>query len=249
MGSLTRPTFEALNPFRFYFSPRNYWIGNPYLQPSTTDLFSLSYNKKSLNISLNVGREKDPMVRYPEYDPITNILAYLGTNLPYRDFANIQASMPLNLTKWWRMNNNIGFYYNRELRPYLNQTYHIAVFNYTIKGNQVSSIKDWLLDLSYNYESKSGNGLYIFAPVFTIDIGLQKSWFKNKLNSKLTLYDVFDNGRRRLVFRDKTIINNDFYHYYGTQRLVFSLTYNFGSSNYKTKENKKSDEENRANRN
>ena len=147
------------------------------------------------------------------------------------------------------MNNNIGFYYNRELRPYLNQTYHIAVFNYTIKDNQVFSIKDWLLDLSYNYESKSGNGLYIFAPVFTIDIGLQKSWFKNKLNSKLTLYDVFDNGRRRLIFRDKTIINNDFYHYYGTQRLVFSLTYNFGSSNYKTKENKKSDEENRANRN
>ena len=135
------------------------------------------------------------------------------------------------------------------MRPYLNQTYHIAVFNYTIKDNQVFSIKDWLLDLSYNYESKSGNGLYIFAPVFTIDIGLQKSWFKNKLNSKLTLYDVFDNGRRRLVFRDKTIINNDFYHYYGTQRLVFSLTYNFGSSNYKTKENKKSDEENRANRN
>ncbi|CAG4992484.1 hypothetical protein DYBT9275_00972 [Dyadobacter sp. CECT 9275] len=116
---LTRPTFEALNPFRFYLSPRNYWIGNPYLQPSTTELFSLSYTIRNFHASLNAGREKDPMVRYPEYDPVTNILAYLGTNLPYRNFANIQASMPLTVRKWWRVNNNIGLYFNRELRPYL----------------------------------------------------------------------------------------------------------------------------------
>ncbi|CAG4992479.1 hypothetical protein DYBT9275_00971 [Dyadobacter sp. CECT 9275] len=106
-----------------------------------------------------------------------------------------------------------------------------------------------MLDLSYNYESKSGNGLYIFAPAYTFDLGLQKSWLKNRVNSKLTLYDAFHTGRRRLIFREKTIIDNDFYHYYGTHRLVFSLTYNFGSSTYKAPASKKSDEENRANRN
>jgi hypothetical protein len=246
---LTRPTFEALNPFRFYLSPRNYWIGNPYLHPSTTDLFSLSYTIGDLHASFNAGREKDPMVRYPEYNPQTNILAYLGTNLPYRNFANIQASMPLILKKWWRMNNNIGLNYNRELRPYLGQTYNIAVFNYTVNGTQVFSFRNWLLDLTYNYESKSGNSLYIFAPAYTVDFGLQKSWFNSRINSKLALYDAFQTGRRRLIFREKTIIDNDFYHYYGTHRLVFSLTYTFGSSTYKAQERKKSEEENRANRN
>ncbi|MFP3599611.1 TonB-dependent receptor domain-containing protein, partial [Chryseobacterium sp. SIMBA_029] len=33
---ITRPVFSQLNPFRFYFSPLNYWIGNPYLLPSFT---------------------------------------------------------------------------------------------------------------------------------------------------------------------------------------------------------------------
>lgn len=244
---LTRPTFAALNPFRFYYSPRHYWIGNPYLQPSTTNLFALAYSRKALNISLNAGRETDVLARYPEYNPETNELIFLGRNLPYRNFANLQFSSPLIINKWWRMNNNIGLYYNKELTPYFDQTYHIGIFNYTINGNQVFSLKDWLLDVSYSYESKSGNGLYIFKPVYGIDFGLQKAWLKNKLNTKLTLYDAFDNLKRRLIFREKSIINNDMYHYNGVQRLVFSLTYNFGSSTYRIKENKRSEEENRAN--
>lgn len=244
---LTRPTFAALNPFRFYYSPRHYWIGNPYLQPSTTNLFALAYSRKALNISLNAGRETDVLARYPEYNPETNELIFLGRNLPYRNFANLQLSSPLIINKWWRMNNSIGWYYNKELTPYFDQTYHIGIFNYTINGSQVFSLKDWLLDVSYSYESKSGNGLYVFKPVYGVDFGFQKAWIKNKLNTKLTLYDAFDNMKRRLIFREKSIMNNDMYHYNGVQRLVFSLTYNFGSATYKIKENKRSEEENRAN--
>ena len=244
---LTRPTFAALNPFRFYYSARHYWIGNPYLQPSTTNLFSLAYSRKALNISLNAGRETDVITRYPEYNAETNELIFLGRNIPYRDFANLLLSAPLTINKWWRMNHNISFNYNKELTPYYNQTYRIGVFNYNINGSQVFSLKDWLLDVSYSYESKSGNGLYIFKSIYSADFGVQKAWLKNKLNTKLTLFDAFDNIKRRLIFREKSIINNDMYHYFGAQRLVFSLTYNFGSSTYKIKENKKSDEENRAN--
>jgi hypothetical protein len=244
---LTRPTFAMLNPFRFYYSPRHYWIGNPYLQPSTTDLIALSFSRKSLNISLNAGKETDPMGRYPEYNPINNELIFLGRNLPYRKFANLQVSSPITINKWWRMNNNIGFYYNKELTPYFGNTYEIPIYNYTVNGSQVFSLKNWILDVSYTYESKSGNGLYIFAPVYGIDFGVQKTWLKNRLNTKLTLYDAFDNIKRRLIFREKSIINNDFYHYFASQRLVFSLTFNFGSSTYTSRENKKSEEENRAN--
>lgn len=244
---ITRPTFAALNPFRFYYSPRHYWIGNPYLQPSTTSLFALTYSRKSFSVSLNAGRETDVMSRYPEYNPATDELIFLGRNLPYRNFANIQISSPITVNKWWRMTHNLGLFYNKELTPYFGKTYRIPIHNYTINGSQIFSLKSWLLDVSYSYESRSGNGLYIMAPVYGIDFGLQKAWLKNKLNTKLTLYDAFDNLRRRLIFREKSIINNDFYHYFAAQRLVLGITYNFGSSTYKSKENKRSDEENRAN--
>ncbi|WP_316802695.1 outer membrane beta-barrel protein [Pedobacter nototheniae] len=244
---LTRPTFAALNPFRFYYSPRHYWIGNPYLNPSTSNLFALAYSRKTLNISLNAGRETDVIARYPEYNPTTNELIFLGRNIPYRNFVNLQISSPIKVNKWWQMNHNVGFYYNKELTPYLSQSYQIPVYDYKINGSQIFTLKDWLLDVSYTYESKSGNGLYIFVPVYGVDFGLQKGWLKNKLNTKLMLYDAFNTIKRRIIFREKSIINNDLYHYFASQRFAFSLTYNFGRSTYKAKENKKSDEENRAN--
>ncbi len=145
------------------------------------------------------------------------------------------------------MTHNLGLFYNKELTPYFGKTYRIPIRNYTINGSQIFTLKSLLFDVSYSYESKSGNGLYIMAPVYGIDFGIQKAWFKNKLNTKLTLYDAFDNLKRRLIFREKSIINNNFYHYFAAQRLVLGITYNFGSSTYKSKENKRSDEENRAN--
>lgn len=145
------------------------------------------------------------------------------------------------------MNHNFGLYYNKELTPYFGETFSIPIVNYVVNGSQVLSLKSWTLDLSYNYESKSGNGLYHFAPVYGIDLGLQKSWLQNKISTKLGLYNVFDSVKRRIIFREKSIMDNDFYHYFGPQRLVFSFSYNFGSSTYKAKENKKSDEENRVN--
>jgi hypothetical protein len=245
---LSRPSFDMLNPFRFYYSPRHYWIGNPDLQPSTTNLFSLAYSVKALNISLNAGRENDPMVRYPQYDPVTNILAFMGNNLPYRDFVNIQINMPITITNWWKASHNLALYYNKELRPYFGQTFQIPVYNYTLNGSQVFTLKKLIIDLSYNYESKSGNSLYVFAPVYTLDIAIQRPWLNNRINAKLALQDLFYGGKRRIIFREKAIMNNDFYHDLGTRRLVFSLSYNFGSSTYKQRESKKSEEETRAGR-
>lgn len=243
---LTRPDFNALNPFRFYYSARHYWIGNPMLQPSTTDMFSLSYSRSALNISLSGGRENDPMVRYPEYDPATNILIFKGDNLPYRDFISLRASMPLNITPWWKTSNNLSLFYNRELRPYFGRTFQIPVYNYIFNGSQLFTLKKLTIDLSYNLESKSGNSLYVFSPVRTLDLGLQRAWLKGKLTSKLAVQDMFNRGRSRIIFREKSIMDNDFYHDNSTRRLILSLSYSFGRSGYSQRELKKSDEENRV---
>ncbi|WP_315818497.1 TonB-dependent receptor domain-containing protein [Paraflavitalea speifideaquila] len=75
---MTRPGFAQLNPFRFYLSPLNYWVGNPYLLPSVTSVLNLSYTHKNFNIGISLGKEEDVMTRYPEYNGVTNELLYLG---------------------------------------------------------------------------------------------------------------------------------------------------------------------------
>ncbi len=138
---ITRPAFSQLNPFRYYFSPLNYWIGNPYLQPSFTSQIKATYRYKNWITSFVIGKEKDVMARYPQYNPETNVLEYLGTNLPYRDFAIFETSFPVKITKWWSVTSQITGYYNYEFMSYLDEVFALNVYNYELRLNQVFSFR------------------------------------------------------------------------------------------------------------
>lgn len=244
---ITRPNFTQLNPFRFYNSPLNYVVGNPYLLPSKTNTLALTYTIRSFTFTLNAGRETDAMLRYPEYDTVTNVLEYLGKNMPHKDFATITASIPFTVTKWWRMQHNISGDYRKEQIPYHGVTYAVGVTDFSIRGSQVFTLpKQFTFDVYYSYRSRSGISLYIAKPLWNVDIGLQRSWLKGKLNTRINYYDMFNSTTFTIVFRQKQIINNQLSHWYGQQRVVLSLNYSFGKSTYKAKQLNKNEEENRA---
>lgn len=244
---LTRPNFDQLNPFRFYLSPLNYRVGNPYLRPSLTTSINLAYSYHNLSIALTAGREKDFMTRYPEYNRATNELLYLGANLPYNNFANVQPSYSFAIAKWWKTTHNLGIYYNKEQMPYLGKTYKIGVFDYAVNGSQVFTLpKGIIADLTYRYRSKGGNSLYLYKATGSVDIGLQKSWWQGKLNTKLNAYDLFYSHAISRVFRERSVINNQFMHQFGTRRVVLTIGYAFGKASYKTRQGRTNEEEKRA---
>jgi len=244
---ITRPVFSQLNPFRVYYSPLNYWIGNPYLQPSFTSQIKLTYRYKSWVTSFIAGKEKDVMTRYPIYNPETNVLEYLGANLPYRKFASIETSFPVKLTKWWSVTTQLAGYYNDEYRPYLDEVFALKVYNYEVRVNQVFSLpKGYTVNIFANYESKTGNSLYIIKPRYTVDLSIQKSWFDNTLNTKIGYNNIFDSYNQQLEFRHKQIMDNRLVHWWDSSRLILSIGYSFGSSKYQTRELQKTEEENRA---
>lgn len=243
---LTRPPFSQLNPFRFYFSALNYWIGNPYLQPATINQFKLIYRQKNLISTFGFGKEEDMITRYPIYNPETNELAYLGTNIPFRKFAYLEISFPVKISKWWSMNYQLGGYFNQEHRPYLEQVFSLKVYDYRFRLNQTFTLPESItLNLYTNYESKTGNSLYIINPRGNMDVSIQKTWFNDKLNTKFAFNDIFDTFDQKLIFRNKEILNNELRHWFAMQKIVFSLSYNFGKSNQKTREYLKAEEENR----
>ncbi|MCE4065491.1 TonB-dependent receptor [Chryseobacterium gleum] len=244
---ITRPAFSQLNPFRFYFSPLNYWIGNPYLLPSFTSQIKATYRYKNWVTSFTIGKEKDVMTRYPLYNPQTNVLEYLGTNLPYRNFAVLETSFPVRVTKWWNITSQIAGYYNYEFRPYLDEVFALNIYNYEVRINQVFSLpRGFTVNVFGLYESETGNSLYSIKPRYTVDVSVQKAWFDNKLNTKIGFNNLFDSYDQRLEFRHKQIMDNRFTHWWDSSRLVFSLSYNIGSSKYQVKETQKTDEENRT---
>lgn len=244
---LTRPEFQALNPFRLYFSPLNYFVGNPYLRPATTTSINASWSRKALNIALNVGHESDPLGRYPRYNPETNVLEYLGKNFMSSDFANLQISYPYTVRSWWKINHTLTGYYSKDRIPYLDYVFANPVYQFIFNGSQVFTLPgNWLFDVYYYYRSTSGNSLYTIKPIYYVNLGLQKTWFNGKLNSKLNFNDVFDGNMVVATFRRKELINNTLSHWNGMKKLVLTLSLSFGQSTYKAKQSRGNEEENRT---
>ncbi len=78
-----------------------------------------------------------------------------------------------------------------------------------------------------------------------MDISLQKSWLNGKLNTKVAFYDMFNSNYQYLIFRHKEIIDNQFSHWWGQQRLQVNFTYNFGKSKPRQANSVVSEEERR----
>lgn len=244
---ITRPDFAQLNPFRFYFSPLNYWVGNPYLRSSTTTLLNLAYSQNRFTASVYAGKETDPSTRYPEYNPVTNELAYLGRNLPYNHFAGMEISFPVTVTPWWKMSYNLNGYYKKEVTPYHNATYTIPITTFTTTATQVFTLpKAITAEVYYCYSSPGGDGLYTGNAISNLDLGVQKSWLQGKLNTRINYYDLFNTYRITRTFREKNIINNRLSHWFGMQRLLITVSYTWGRSTFKAAQTQKAAEENRA---
>ena len=187
------------------------------------------------------------MTRYPVYNPETNVLQYLGTNLPYRKFASLEINFPLKIMKWWNVSSQLAGYYNYEFRPYLEEVFALAVYNYEIRLNQVFTLPEgYTINLFASYESKTGNSLYIIKPRYAVDLSVQKFWLDNKLNTRLGYNNIFDSNDQSLEFRHKQIMDNRFTHWWGSSRFFLSLSYTFGSSKYQAKETQRTEEESRA---
>lgn len=245
-SKLTRPNFSQLNPFRFYFSALNYWIGNPYLLPASTNQAKISYRYKKLFMELNAGRESNVLARYPVYDTVTNELAYLGRNWPRRNFASLLISFPVKIKPWWDLSYQLTGYYNKQKTPYLDKVYDLDVYNYISRLSQTFSLpKQVTVNLLFNYESRTGNSLYIIKPMYNIDLGIQKLWF-GRLNTKLSVNDIFNTYHQYLIFRYKNILNNELSHWWGMQKLQLNISYNLGKSIFKARKNMVLEEEARA---
>jgi hypothetical protein len=79
-----------------------------------------------------------------------------------------------------------------------------------------------------------------------IDLGLQKTWLQGKLNTKINYYDIFNSYKVGYIFREKSIIDNELGHWFGTQRVALTVSYSFGKSTHKARQNNKNEEEGRA---
>jgi outer membrane receptor protein involved in Fe transport len=251
---LTRPSFSALNPYIYIGGPYSSSRGNQFLIPITTHSYSVNYNYKRISFAVNFGINYDDIQQVPHYDPTTNKTTYVFENLSSNSYKGIEIGIPVMVTKWWVMQNNLKYYQNNYSLifdlPYFKGTVDTKVDYAGLSSyNGFRLPQGYNVSLSGQLEMGGGTALASLKPKGSVNIGVQKTLFK-VLNTTLNVNDIFHTYIVNATSIRPDIINFESNSKFGTQFISLQLNYLFGKSTYNSKQVKISsqDEENRARR-
>ncbi len=230
---ISRPTFQDLNPAIDYVDSITYFQGNPGLVPEIRHAMTLKVSYlKMMSLGISYTAKSNLLAWYVEQDPVNPALTRITQkNIDRSDILSVDAVLP---------------YQNRWMSGYLSTGLIYTITN--DMTSQVANLKqpmwyaysgfDFTLPYGFKananirYFTKGLENVFYFDPVFRMDIGVRKSFMKDKLTTSIMWNDMF----RTDDMNTYTTINDRYigYHYYYDRSVVnISVTYRFSSQKSK----------------
>jgi outer membrane receptor protein involved in Fe transport len=191
---INRPTFNDMAPFIFFFDPNTFFSGNPALQPAISENVKTDFTYKKFLVSLSYSYDNNSIAGFQSrIDPKTNKQVIFAENLDYLQTTSLVLALPLSLTKWWSMQNNITGTWQQarttdiDIAPVTIQLTNLNIM--TMQNFQLP--QSFSIELSAFYQSASIFGRYKVEPFGKVDIGLQKKFKNNNERLRLAITDIF----------------------------------------------------------
>ena len=207
---LTRPRFRLLLPFFTFSDPRNFFSGNPNLDPEYTNSYEAGalqyFEKGSILGSVYYRHRTDIFQRITLPDSLGNTRIF-PINLGVEDVYGLELNGSYTPWEWWRINTSFNLFQSILVGSYEGRPLNADAFAWTSNGSSKWSInKKTELQVSYNYRARRRTTQGIRKALYAIDIGASREVFQGKGTLSFNLRDVL-NSRVRLVITDQP----DFY--------------------------------------
>ena len=125
----------------------------------------------------------------PEVDD-ENTLIYRSQNLKYLNTWGLTLTYSIPITPWWEIQSNFTAQYQSGKTSYLPNNVMLHLFSVNINVvNHLKLPKDFAVEISVLYQSKSLSGISQFLPIGSLNAGVQKSFGKQGI-LRLSMDDI-----------------------------------------------------------
>jgi hypothetical protein len=245
---ITRPTYNDIAPFVFFWGPNTFSAGNTSLWPSVSEAVKAGYHLKQWIFSLQYTHARREISAFqPEVDSKTNSLIYRSQNLKYLNTLSFTNSYSIHLTGWWELQSNVTGQYQTATTSHLanNLTYSLYGWNANLI-NIIKLPKDFALEVSGFYQSKSIFGISLFQPLGSLNAGIQKK-FGEKGSLRFSMDDIlYTNLWRIKTYSDQNNLNTYLRYDLHNQFVRLSYSRNFGNNKLRSVKLKSGSDEERG---
>lgn len=239
---INRPDYNVLNPFNNQLSEISYEKGNPFLRPEIVNNLELGYTMNyRYNFKLGYSRTVDQITRLigpDDEDPRANFITW--ANLTQKTVVSFNASIPAQITPKWNAYMNFSASHIDNQADYGEDgVVDIQAFTYNIYQQHTFDLPAGFKGEISGWFSGPGiwGGVFEYETSWSLNLGLQKKFFNDKLNARLSVDDIFyESGWDGVsVFNGLTSAGGG---RWDSRRASISLNYNFGNQNVKSRKRK-----------
>lgn len=221
---LSRPGYADLNPFKYYIDNYSISQGNPYLRPMYTNAVELGYTYKGkYYTSFGYSRTTNVINQVIETNDENANMIIMRQNAGTNNVLTMTFSIPIKFTKWWESSNNLVLQYSSIKAS----QYYISKSTFQLQTMQTFTIpKLFAMTINGFYLPRFLTGNIVIGRMMSIDWGISKNFFKNKLTAKANISDLFYTNN----FKAQNYYNNTQIHLSQKQQsrvATLSLIYNF----------------------
>jgi hypothetical protein len=233
--TIDRPRYSDLNPFTTFLNDFNFNTGNPNLQPSFNNKFTLSWNHKNTwFIDTYFLYTKDLLSDVPFQNNTNNTLNIQSVNLNYELQYSVDLATYQYINRSWYTGVSASlFYMENETKAIQSGGVNVVTSTtgfYLNSFNRFNMSEDRTLsmDIDVSYLSSILFGTYEWGGSFATNLSFNKSIWKRRAQLTLAFNDIFSTQNQRMGSRYLNQDNN-YLAMPETRTVSLGFTYKFGN--------------------
>ncbi len=230
---ISRPGFRTLAPFFGFSDNRNFYSGNPNVNPEFTDSYETGYVRYFEKGSLYSGIyyrhrsgviERITVVEERNGEEFTR---FFPINLAVQDAYGLEFNFQYKFSKWYDVNANLNLFRAITVGEYEGTDF--GAINNSSSARLINKFSFWDSDLqiTFNMRGASQTAQSRRLGIYTLDLGWSKDIMKGKGTLTLAVRDLFNNRIRR-YYTNGEVAGGGTFNTYGTfQWRERQITLNF----------------------
>lgn len=198
-----RPVYNDLSPYVTFSDQRNFFSGNPDLDPEYTDAYELGhikYFEKATLFSTVYYRntvDKIERIRQVNDDGFSVTAPY---NLTGEKSFGVEFSGDYRVKDWWKLDFNANFFHARIDASNIGQTELRKTYSWLFRQTSRFTFGEgWDIQVRANYEARQKTAQGVRKGIFFMDLSASKRILADRGTLVLNVTDVFNTRINRFI--------------------------------------------------
>ncbi|MEB2776698.1 TonB-dependent receptor [Algoriphagus sp. D3-2-R+10] len=198
-----RPVYNDLSPYVTLSDSRNFFSGNPDLNPEYTNSFELGhikyFDKGTLFTTVYYRSTSDKIERLRAVDDEGNSTT-LPFNLNGENSFGVELSSDYQLYDWWKLDFNANFFHADIDGTNIQNGYETKTYSWLFRQTSRFTVAEGLdIQLRANYDARQKTVQGVRKGIFFMDLSVSKSILQDRGTLVFNATDIFNSRRNRYI--------------------------------------------------